>query len=409
MLECGRHSSQRRTTTTNGRPDLFVVNQGSDDISILRNATTEGSVAIQFVTEATPGVGADSQPSSVAIADVDRDDDLDLIVAIKGGGDGQDTAVVLLNEGASVFALQPNSIPVGNRPEWIIAAQLNDDDMNGTIDSDDHVDIVTANANQKTISIRYGQGDGTFTFDALRDEVSTGVGTRSLLAHDVDNDGDQDLVVAVFDPDTQFGTASIVRNNGDGTFQPAAILGAGDFAPSSVAYSLTVANINGDGTPDLVVADGIFNSISLLTNFASPGAHQVVISGAVDVQNLQFAFRPPEQPDRQPGDFDDSGQLGIIDLDLLYAAIADGDNADEFDVSEDQQLDATDVEDWMALFDAPMGDADLNGVVEFVDFLEVSKNFGQEVDSWSDGDFDANGVVDFPDFLTLSGNFGQSN
>ncbi len=392
-----------------GRPDLFVVNQGSDDISILRNATTEGSVAIQFVTEATPGVGADSQPSSVAIADVDKDDDLDLIVAIKGGGDGQDTAVVLLNEGASVFALQPNSIPVGNRPEWIIAAQLNDDDMNGTIDSDDHVDIVTANANQKTISIRYGQGDGTFTFDALRDEVSTGVGTRSLLAHDVDNDGDQDLVVAVFDPDTQFGTASIVRNNGDGTFQPAAILGAGDFAPSSVAYSLTVANINGDGTPDLVVADGIFNSISLLTNFASPGAHQVVISGAVDVQNLQFAFRPPEQPDRQPGDFDDSGQLGINDLDLLYAAIAGGDNVDEFDVTEDQQLDASDVEAWMALFDAPMGDADLNGVVEFVDFLEVSKNFGQEVDSWSDGDFDANGVVDFPDFLTLSGNFGQSN
>jgi hypothetical protein len=53
------------------------------------------------------------------------------------------------------------------------------------------------------------------------------------------------------------------------------------------------------------------------------------------------------------------------------------------------------------------GDFDGNGKVEFADFLVLSENFGQEVESHAEGDIDCNGTVAFADFLVLSGNFGN--
>ena len=56
------------------------------------------------------------------------------------------------------------------------------------------------------------------------------------------------------------------------------------------------------------------------------------------------------------------------------------------------------------------GDANLDGVVDFPDFLALSEHFGEgsrrDPRAWSQGDFDGNGEVDFPDFLILSENFG---
>ena len=53
------------------------------------------------------------------------------------------------------------------------------------------------------------------------------------------------------------------------------------------------------------------------------------------------------------------------------------------------------------------GDADLNGSVNFNDFLILQNNFGQ-AGVFSQGDFDGNGAVNFNDFLALQNNFGQS-
>lgn len=54
------------------------------------------------------------------------------------------------------------------------------------------------------------------------------------------------------------------------------------------------------------------------------------------------------------------------------------------------------------------GDTDLNGSVEFADFLILSANFGSSDAHFGEGDFDCNGQVEFADFLTMSSNFGQS-
>lgn len=55
------------------------------------------------------------------------------------------------------------------------------------------------------------------------------------------------------------------------------------------------------------------------------------------------------------------------------------------------------------------GDFDLNGSVDFPDFLVLSSTFGQAVDSYAQGDTNLDGVVNFSDFLNLSSNFGSSS
>lgn len=54
------------------------------------------------------------------------------------------------------------------------------------------------------------------------------------------------------------------------------------------------------------------------------------------------------------------------------------------------------------------GDVDENGTVEFADFLILSANFGNAVETHEQGDIDCNGSVEFADFLILSANFGNS-
>ena len=55
------------------------------------------------------------------------------------------------------------------------------------------------------------------------------------------------------------------------------------------------------------------------------------------------------------------------------------------------------------------GDANLDGIVNFADFLIVSSNLNQPSENgWLDGDFSGAGVTSFSDFLALSDNFGRT-
>lgn len=55
-----------------------------------------------------------------------------------------------------------------------------------------------------------------------------------------------------------------------------------------------------------------------------------------------------------------------------------------------------------------VGDADLNNIVNFEDFVALSNNYQVLNAGWSGGDFDFNDLTNFEDFVALSNNFGTT-
>ena len=105
-------------------------------------------------------------------------------------------------------------------------------------------------------------------------------------------------------------------------------------------------------------------------------------------------------------DLDGDRDMDGEDFDLLQLAVDSGATNTLLDIGNDGVVDSNDTVQWLAQAEIPAGDADLDGIVSFSDFLLLSNGFGL-AGSWRDGDFDQSGTVDFSDFLILSANFGQ--
>jgi hypothetical protein len=81
---------------------------------------------------------------------------------------------------------------------------------------------------------------------------SGGKGANFVVMADLNGDGFPDMVVANSDG------VSVLLSNGDGTFQPAVVYGTG----GDVAFAVAVGDVNGDGVPDLVVTNMCLNNPS---------------------------------------------------------------------------------------------------------------------------------------------------
>jgi Bacterial Ig-like domain (group 3)/FG-GAP-like repeat len=119
-------------------------------------------------------------------------------------------------------------------------------DVNG----DGKPDLLVANTGpggtvSGTVSVLLGNGDGTF--QAAVSYGSGGSFTYSLAVGDVNGDGKPDLVVA----NAHSNTVGVLLGHGDGTFAPAVTFDSSGVFPDSVA----IADVNGDGVPDIVVVD----------------------------------------------------------------------------------------------------------------------------------------------------------
>ncbi len=144
--------------------------------------------------------------------------------------------------GQQTVAGSTSPVTVGNHPQSVAAG-----DFNG----DGYVDLAVLNSSDKTVSILTGDGKGGFT--ALSTTTATGAGPTALVAGDFDGDGKLDLAVA----NSTDGTISILLGNGNGTFKTPVKTYSLPPVPlaTTAATSLVVGDFNGDGIPDLAVAE----------------------------------------------------------------------------------------------------------------------------------------------------------
>lgn len=108
-----------------------------------------------------------------------------------------------------------------------------------------------------------------------------------------------------------------------------------------------------------------------------------------------------------PGDLDLNGEINAADIDALALAIRSQQSGQRFDVDGDGGVDEDDFTFLVeTIIGTKRGDTNLDGRVDFADFLVHSANFAAQDVGWASGNFDTDDEVSFTDFLVLSANFG---
>jgi hypothetical protein len=220
-----------------GRADLAVANTISNTVGVLagRGDGTFGAAA------PTP---TGLLPSGLAVADLNGDHILDVVVAdFDSNAVGPD---VLLGRGDGTFQPHvPFTTDVGGSNSVAIG-DFNDDGVE---------DVAAATDSTDSVSVVLGNGDGTFGPFAA---YPTGWVPWSVSVADLNRDGKLDLVVA----NQGFGGAgsvSVLLGNGDGTFAAQV-----PYVVGLLPWFVAAGDLNGDGAPDVVVANNGSNNVGVL-------------------------------------------------------------------------------------------------------------------------------------------------
>jgi hypothetical protein len=222
-------------------------------------------------------IPGEHMPPGAAVLDFDGDGRPDLFVP---GGDGNR---LYRNKGDGTFEDVAEKAGVAGQEGEAIGALAFDYDNDGRPDL--YVTYLF-----RPNRLYHNRGDGTFEEVGARAGVALDEYCTSAAAIDYDRDGRPDLYVLVYGhpdsgPDLQADNAPpnhLFHNNGDGTFTD--VTAASKTGDTSWGLALEAADLDGDGWPDLYVAndfgnhtylhnegDGTFRNLARKTGVLDPG------------------------------------------------------------------------------------------------------------------------------------------
>ncbi|MGD1045927.1 MAG: FG-GAP-like repeat-containing protein, partial [Bacteroidota bacterium] len=251
-----------------GKPDLVVVN-GDNTVSVYRNQSTSGNISFAAKVDYTTG----SSPYSLAIGDVDGDGRPDIVVT----NSYSNTISIFQNTSTSgnISFLAKVDYTTGSSPFGVTI---------GDLDGDGKPDLAVANYSSSTVSVfRNMSTSGNISF-ATKVDYTTGSYPRGVAIGDFDGDGKPDLAVANY----YSSTVSVFRNQStSGSISFAAKV---DYTTGSYPYSVAIGDVDGDGKPDLAVANSNSsdNTVSILQNKSTSG--NISFAAKVDYKTGNYPY-----------------------------------------------------------------------------------------------------------------------
>jgi hypothetical protein len=237
------------------KPDIAVLGSPASVI-VLLNSSTGGAAGF----EGPASYAINGEGWGIASADLNRDGTLDLVVT-----QGNSAFVsILLGQGDGTFV---------SAPDFALPLAYPDGVAVGDLDGDGNPDIAVAidDDAEMGIAVALGNGDGSFQDGILYPSAST-LGSiqpypGAVRMVDINQDGKLDLVYT----NSWYGTVGVMLGAGDGTF----------FAPVESRafgspYLFTLADVNGDGATDAVLADTDFSGVTVL--LAIGGSRTTIVS-----------------------------------------------------------------------------------------------------------------------------------
>jgi hypothetical protein len=157
----------------------------------------------------------------------------DLVIIVPG----DDAALVFRGNGNGTFQTPGPAIATTANPVDVALADLNGD---GTLD------LIVVDDTAAMVSTFLGNGNGTFQ---ARQDLAVGRAPVAVAVEKVNADGPLDLIIV--DRNPTLSPVLVLFGNGDGTFQQPPRVFAGNQGAADVA----VADVNGDGRPDIITID----------------------------------------------------------------------------------------------------------------------------------------------------------